>query len=275
MSIQLGTIHCSVWLVGLIAASAISIVSKKLNLLTFGGAIAASIIGTCIFSAGSLGLTTALIWFFVSSSLLGRFRKSRKASMGYAKPGARDAWQVLANGSVAAALACTASIFPHIAAQLKYASLGAISSAAADTWATEVGSAFGASTYLLTTLKRVPSGRSGGVSLPGSIAAAIGAILTSAIGFGLGGMDKTSTYSVAVWIALPVCAILGCIIDSVLGATLQAQFQTADGAIVENEIDGLTLVQGVRFVTNDVVNFPSVAASALIAYAVYRALIAN
>src|SRR5437879_12254683 len=80
--------------------------------------------------------------------------------------GRRNARQVLANGGVAAAAALTGS-WP--------AAAGAIAAAAADTWATEIGSFTPAPPRLVASWESVTRGVSGGITALGSAAGSTGA----------------------------------------------------------------------------------------------------
>ncbi|MGH7328781.1 MAG: DUF92 domain-containing protein, partial [Polyangiaceae bacterium] len=119
-----------------------------------------------------------LFAFFVTSvalSYVGRARKQRLESV--EKGGPRNAWQVAANGGVAtlcavlAALLTRGSTAPsHQAYALLWAFAGAYAAATADTWSTEVGSAFGGVPRSIASFRRVAPGASGGITLAGSAA---------------------------------------------------------------------------------------------------------
>src|SRR5580658_10739442 len=73
-----------------------------MRVLTRGGAIAAFAVGALTFAAGTLGSALLLLAFFISSIALSRAGKKRKRQLvDIGKGGARDAWQVLANGGIA------------------------------------------------------------------------------------------------------------------------------------------------------------------------------
>jgi uncharacterized protein (TIGR00297 family) len=55
-----------------------------------------------------------------------------------------------------------------------------------DTSASEVGKAYGRTTYLITTLQPVPRGTEGAVSLEGTIAGIVGSLLLSVLAWVLG-----------------------------------------------------------------------------------------
>src|SRR5947209_19402307 len=97
--------------------------------------------------------------------------------------------------------------------------VGALATATADTWATEVGVFSHQLPRLITTGRPVPAGTSGGVTLLGAGASATGALLLGLVFWLLQPCRKAYT-------ALPLIAfisgILGILFDSLLGATIQA-----------------------------------------------------
>ncbi len=86
-----------------------------------------------------------------------------------------------------------------------------------DTTASEVGKAYGKRTFLITTLRPVPPGTEGAVSLEGTLAGVAGSIVLAAIAWAVG------------LITLPgvglcvVAAFVATTLESVIGATLQEQ----------------------------------------------------
>ena len=100
----------------------------------------------------------------------------------------------------------------------------------ADTFASEIGKAYGKTTFLITTFQRVKPGTEGAVSAEGTAAAALGGLILSSYGWALG---LISAKGVAISTA---AAFLATNAESLLGATLQ-------------EKDGL------KWMTNEVINF--------------------
>ena len=127
------------------------------------------------------------------------------------REGRRDAGQVLANGGAAAACLLLPLVgFP----QGFLLFLAALAAANADTWATEIGSALGGQPYDIRTGQKAPAGTSGAVSLPGTAAALAGAALLGAF--------AGSTIGGAV---VAASGFAGALADSLLGATVQAQWR--------------------------------------------------
>jgi uncharacterized protein (TIGR00297 family) len=120
--------------------------------------------------------------------------------------------------AVAAPLAAFApeAVVPPL---LAVAFAAAFATAAADTASTEVGQLLRRRTVLLTTLRPVPPGTDGGVSLPGTAAALGAAVLVAGLGGGLGLYGPAGA-----WVGAMVAAaggFLGAAADSLLGATLE------------------------------------------------------
>jgi uncharacterized membrane protein len=135
--------------------------------------------------------------------------------------------------------------------------LGAVATATADTWATEIGTGFKSEARLITTGQVVPAGTSGGVTLVGSLgsmagAAIIGltALLMAPVGGALVGRCA---------IAGILGGVTGSVVDSLLGATIQARRRCpVCRRPTERRVhcDGTPTLHagGARFIDNDVVN---------------------
>jgi uncharacterized protein (TIGR00297 family) len=130
--------------------------------------------------------------------------------------------------------------------------LGSVAAVTADTWGTEIGTYFGGATVSIVNMQRVEPGKSGGISISGFAGAIMGAaivVLSGAIWAG-----STSLLFIAV-----VAGVLGSVIDSIAGATIQAQYRcTVCGKTTERTrhcSSTTELVSGSRWVNNDIVNW--------------------
>ena len=85
---------------GLVISSIIAWLAYRRAALTQSGAVGAILTGTAIFGFGGLDWGLLLISFFISSSVLTRYKESAKEQVAeqFAKGGARDLGQALANG---------------------------------------------------------------------------------------------------------------------------------------------------------------------------------
>jgi uncharacterized protein (TIGR00297 family) len=191
------------------------------NWLTGRGAAAALAVGLAtIYGFGWRGMAL-LLAFFVSSSLLTRAAAGGEKSGG---AGRRNARQVLANGGVAA-LAALAGNWTWFA--------GALAAANADTWATEIGSFSPTPPRLITNGTRVPAGTDGGMTLLGTVGGVAGAGLIAGLAGVLPrGSGPGSTHPAWVVMAVATAGVVGMLLDSLLGATLQGKIRWMDNDAV-------------------------------------------
>lgn len=261
------------------AAAAVAAACAALRLLSVSGALAAFVVGALVFGLGGSVAVAALLAFFLSSSLLSRLGTRRKAAAAehYAKPGPRDAAQVLANGGVPVLLVVLAALTPAGAEptgrEWAVMLLGALAAVNADTWATEIGGALSRRPRLVTTLRVVPAGTSGAISAAGVAAALCGAAFIALAGWAA--WPRASLHLLwrpdsAELLAIAWAGFVAAMADSVLGASLQARYRCgACGRVSEQArhcgAPGMR-VGGLRWVTNDAVNLIASAIGALCAW---------
>jgi uncharacterized protein (TIGR00297 family) len=245
-----------------VLAGLVAFIAWRLHALTPGGAVAAFVVGTITLVAGWLPATAVLFAFFIPAVLLSRLGRARKAALvDIGKHGARDAWQVLANGGVAAICALFALQAPSV---WWAAFAGAFAAAAADTWGTEIGTLARAQPRSILTLRPFPTGLSGGITLQGTLAEIAGAASV--------GLVAALTHLAAF---LPVVAggIAGALIDSILGASAQALRwcpRCARACETDPHVCGTatTLRRGFGWLGNDAINLAATLCGALIAGAI-------
>jgi uncharacterized protein (TIGR00297 family) len=202
-------------LAGFVLASAIAIGGRLARSLSTGGAIAAVAVGTVGTIAG-WNWAAVLILFFVTSSALSRFRRvareARIASI-VEKGDERDAWQVLANGGVFGLAALGLASAPAAALDWGALAFGALAAATSDTWATEIGTLAGRPPRSIVSLKALPPGTSGGVTMPGLAASVVGALFIGLAAYATGASNDPG--------AIIAGGVAGSLADSLVGATLQ------------------------------------------------------
>lgn len=170
--------------------------------LTGRGAAAALAVGLAtIWGFGWRGFVL-LLAFFVSGSLLTK------------GGGQRTERQVLANGGVAALAAITGSWAGFA---------GALAAATADTWASEIGRHSRVLPRLITNGRPVPAGTDGGMTLLGTSGGIAGAGLVAALSYGFGHRGAP---------AIAVAGVVGMLVDSLLGATVQGKVRWMDNDAV-------------------------------------------
>lgn len=227
-----------------------------------GGGLAASIVGL-----GGPAWAVPSFVFFLSSSLLSRLGRARKAAAErlQMKSSVRDSGQVMANGGVAWGFVLLHAVCPS---RLWHAGfLGAFAAAAADTWATEVGTLSRRPPRHLLTGRPAQRGASGAVSLVGTLAAVGGALSVAVAAGGVLPGRRADRASLMVSVAL--AGVAGAFADSLLGATVQASYRNPrTGGRTERPADEgrpNDLVRGWEWVTNDTVNAACTATGAALA----------
>ncbi len=199
-------------------------VKRKINTSAFIGSLA---LGTIILVAlglkfGFAGLL-ALLAFFLFGNLATRYKYEKKVLLGVAESngGMRDIHNVLGNGLsplLFAVLYAVSSQSYHSLFLLGFS--GAVATACADTFSTEIGQAEG-KPRLITTLEKVPVGTSGGVSFPGFGAAVLGSFLISLVSLFFVISNVLTSVRITFFLVCLLSGFLGSVIDSIFGATIE------------------------------------------------------
>jgi uncharacterized protein (TIGR00297 family) len=256
-------------LLGAFFAFLVAAGSYALRFLTLSGAVATLFLGVVVFGFGGWQWAVPILTFFLLSSLLSRYGRSRKKQFDvlYRKSYTRDWAQVASNGGLAGAIVLLATLNPIYDFYPIY--LGALAAVTADTWGTEIGVLTKGRTISVLSTQTVLPGTSGGISEHGTIAGAIGALFIA-----LSGYLWYSDLKTAIIVVLAGAA--GSLGDSVIGATLQVQFRCGVcGRQTERAVHcGSPTMQiaGVPWINNDVVNLFCSVVGALIAWALLLVL---
>lgn len=206
----------SAFLAALIANLVLAAAFRNAGLVDRSGMAAGFAVGLLTWTFAGWRAFAVLLAFFVIGSGTTRLGRRRKERLGVAQEarGARSARHALANCGVAAYLAVLAATDPTPGLWL-LALVCAYATAAFDTVSSEIGQAWGGRPVLITTLRPVPIGTDGGISLVGTMAGFAAAGLIAALAAGLGLLPSRAIPAVLV------AAFIGSTADSCLGATLE------------------------------------------------------
>jgi uncharacterized protein (TIGR00297 family) len=221
--------------------------------LSMDGAIAAFFMAFCIAAIGGFKWTIPIFVFFVAGTLLSKWNRHYKIKTDEKSKKPRDYIQVFANGGVALILILFYAIYKHEWIFILYAA--SISASTADTFASEIGIHSRSKVIDILSLKPLTKGVSGGVTLLGFVASALGSLL---ICFCVIILD-TSVPVEYFWLVL-LAGMLGSITDSIFGSALQAKYldnKTNELSDIANIKTNNKLARGFKFVTNDLVNILS------------------
>lgn len=148
--------------------------------VTGSGAIAGGLVCFALYAFAGPAAFAALVSVFVLTWGATRLGYSSKSRLGVAeRRDGRKASQVVANLAVAALCAVLYAVTQRVAFLMGIAA--ALSEAAADTVSSEIGQARGHAAHLITTWQQVPAGTDGGISLAGTAAGVIAAILVGSV----------------------------------------------------------------------------------------------
>lgn len=250
----------------------IAAAAYRFKTLDLGGSLAALAVGTSVLGLGGIGTGAALFAFFVSGSVLSKLPAVGAAAYSAetfgAKSGRRDAAQVLANGGVAAICAAASGLLDALQSPLtsawRAAAIGSLAAAAGDTWASELGVRFGRNPRAILGFAPASAGRSGAVTATGTIASFAGGAL---VGIAAATAIANPVF-VIMWATL--AGFIGSTIDSVLGASVQSLWRCMVcerfGELPAHHDEPATLVRGVPFMSNDMVNLAATFAAAALTF---------
>jgi uncharacterized protein (TIGR00297 family) len=167
-----------------------------------------------LFASVGPGAFAGLLTVFALTWVATRMGFARKQRFGTAeRREGRTASQVLANTGMAAACAVCHSAW-HAPLML-LGMTAALAEAAADTVSSECGQALSRQARLITTFERVPAGTDGGVTLGGTAAGVISALVVSTVCAWTGALPRSW-----LWMAV-LAAVFGMIADSFLGSLVE------------------------------------------------------
>lgn len=233
--------------------------------LTPSGALAAWTVGVLVLRGTGWDGGAVLAAFFVSSNLVSRVRPPVAPPGLDPKGDRRDLWQVYANGGAAAVGAGFGLPDGALGIWLVTATLAA---AAADTWATSIGTRSRELPRLPWSGRTVPAGSSGGMTLMGTAGGVAGALIVAG----------TGAIALDMPVLLPIGTLIGffgMVADSTLGALLQGRFHcpacdVASEWRVHRCGAATTREGGLVWLNNDGVNFAATALAGCAAAGVWR-----
>ncbi len=235
------------FLTGVAIAGAFGLLVWRLRAATPPAAVTGALLtlGFYLATPGPRTLLWPLLALFLLTFAATRFGRARKEELNVAEERkGRTAAQVAANLGAAAMVSIPLSSV-HLTVRLLsfairpflIASIASLAEATADTLSSELGEVLGGEPILLTTLRRVPAGTDGAISLAGTLAGCAGAAVIALIAM------AALRLSLAEALIAFAAGVLGLFFDSLLGATLERR----------------------GWLNNDAVNFLSTCAAAVCA----------
>jgi uncharacterized protein (TIGR00297 family) len=231
----------SPWLVGPVLVFGLGLLTWPVikKLLTPSGLFHAWILGVLVWGTLNWPGFLVVVFYFLAGSGVTKIGMAEKEAAGIAenRSGARGPENVWGSALVGTICALGYWLFPEeFKPLLALGYVASFSTKLSDTTATEIGKAFGQRTFLITTLRPVPRGTEGAVSLEGTVAGIVGSIAIAIIGWAVGLISP---------VGIGLCAIAAFIatsIESVIGATIEGRLPglTHDVVNVLNTLIGAT-----------------------------------
>ncbi|BDM78548.1 TIGR00297 family protein [Acaryochloris marina] len=219
------------WLLAALLNTGLGLVGWKLvsKLLTPTGLVHAWILGVIVWGVLGWPGYGVVLFYFLAGSAVTKIGMAEKEAAGIAekRSGARGPENVW--GSAASSTLCALAT---LVVPLPYRPLlclgyvSGFSTKLSDTTASEIGKAYGNRTFLITTLRLVPRGTEGAVSLEGTVAGMLASVVIALLAWAVGLID---------WIGVVWCVIAAFIatnLESVIGATVQSQFKWLTNEVV-------------------------------------------
>ncbi|EMD45617.1 transmembrane protein, putative [Entamoeba histolytica KU27] len=248
--------------------------------LTLDGAIVAGITGLIHLSTG-ISPALYIMAFFITSSILTKvgMNKKRMLEEKYVEESKRSSIQVLCN-SLLATLSCimllltgaqngASACFGLSSFQIFLYGIipGFYSCTNGDTWSSEVGILSKTQPFHIITFKQVPAGTNGGVSSLGLISGFGGSLLIGLLGglVFLMNCPFDITLFVLVSSSITISGVLGNLLDSILGGTLQySGWDEKRKCVVRKSGDNVIRISGVDVLSNSAINFITSSISGII-----------
>ena len=242
----------------------VGIVALKRGSVNYSGFIALVVICTTFILLDHIAPLAVLFYMFASSSALTKYKSEKKKEFErvVSKTGPRDFLQALCNLGIAS---LTLLIFHFTAADFLLAAfLGSVAAANADSWASEIGGLSKATPVMITTFRPVPKGISGGVTWTGTTGGVAGSFFIILSG-GLT-LYLTGKYPIGIPLltASFLAGICGFVLDSYIGAFGQALYRYRGSNELTEKSHNTDLVKGSSWINNDVVNFITTCAAAVV-----------
>ena len=219
------------WLTALILNTvlvAIALILPK-KLLTTAGYLNAWLLGVLVWGCLTWQGYVVVMFYFLVGVGVTKIGKDIKEAAGIAegRGGLRGPENVWGSALVGTLCAIAVMFTPEL--WQGFFTLGYVASFStklSDTAASEIGKAYGKRTFLITTLKPVPAGTEGAVSLEGTLAGIVASALIAVVGYGVG---LVSVFGIVLCM---FAAFIATNLESVIGATIQEKFDLLTNEVV-------------------------------------------
>ena len=218
-----------IWIQALLLNTVLIAVAQRAPLLTPAGWVHAGALGTILW--GCLGWRGwgAVVAYLVLGSLVTRLglREKQERGLAEARGGRRGPENVWGSAATGACLALLIGAGVEPRSLLLVGFSASFAAKLADTFGSEIGKRWGRRPVLITTLRSVPPGTEGAISLAGTLASAAGSVLMTLVMWQLQLLP-----SISVSLVVMLIGLLATLAESLLGALAQDRFRWLSNELV-------------------------------------------
>lgn len=218
-----------IWIQALLLNTVLIAVAQRAPLLTPAGWLHAGALGTILW--GCLGWRgwVAVVAYLVLGSLVTRLglREKQERGLAEARGGRRGPENVWGSAATGACLALLIGAGVEPRSLLLVGFSASFAAKLADTFGSEIGKRWGRRPVLITTLRSVPPGTEGAISLAGTLASAAGSVLMTLVMWQLQLLP-----SISVSLVVMLIGLLATLAESLLGALAQDRFRWLSNELV-------------------------------------------
>ena len=218
-----------IWIQALLLNTVLIAVAQRAPLLTPAGWVHAGALGTILW--GCLGWRgwVAVVACLVLGSLVTRLglREKQERGLAEARGGRRGPENVWGSAATGACLALLIGAGVEPRSLLLVGFSASFAAKLADTFGSEIGKRWGRRPVLITTLRSVPPGTEGAISLAGTLASAAGSVLMTLVMWQLQLLP-----SISVSLVVMLIGLLATLAESLLGALAQDRFRWLSNELV-------------------------------------------
>ena len=227
--LELPSQNASLWLTALLLNAFLISLAQRFPLLTRAGWCHAGILGTVLWGSLAWRGWLAVVAYLVLGSLVTKLGFARKQQLGLAegrggRRGPENVWGSAFTGLVLALLIAARISSPTL---LLIGFCASFAAKLADTFGSEIGKRWGRTTLLITTLRPVPAGTEGAVSVEGTLASAVGSLLMTVVMALLGLLQSGAAFAVVL-----VVGLIATLLESLLGALGQDRWPWLSNELV-------------------------------------------
>ena len=219
----------SLWLTALVLNAVLIAWAQRFPLLTKAGWCHAGILGTVLWGSLAWRGWLAVVAYLVLGSLVTKLGFARKQELGLAegrggRRGPENVWGSAFTGLVLALLIAAGVGSPAL---LLIGFAASFAAKLADTFGSEIGKRWGSTTLLITTLRPVPAGTEGAVSVEGTLASAVGSLLMTVVMALLGLLQSGAAFALVLMVGF-----IATLLESLLGALGQDRWSWLSNELV-------------------------------------------